>query len=73
MLLNTKTNNSKLQVFNRHTVNKSIEFEVEGYNYLSGSNDSPQEFLVTTDSGYYVGNQFVPFKNTKQKKMKLKK
>jgi hypothetical protein len=34
---------------------------VEGYNYLSGSYDSPQELLVTvTDNGYYVGNQFVP-------------
>jgi hypothetical protein len=40
-----------------------LKFEVEGYNYLSGSYDEPQELLVTvTDSGYYVGNQFVPFK-----------
>lgn len=41
---------------------KTMKFEVEGYNYLSGSYDSPQELLVTvTDSGYYVGYQFVPF------------
>ncbi len=45
---------------------KALKFEVEGYNYLSGSYDSPQEILVTvTDSGYYVGYQFVPFQNYK--------
>ena len=45
---------------------KSLKFEVEGYNYLSGSYDSPQELLVSvTDSGYYVGYQFVPFQDYK--------
>ena len=45
---------------------KALKFEVEGYNYLSGSYDSPQELLVTvTDSGYYVGYQFVPFQEYK--------
>lgn len=45
---------------------KAMKFEVEGYNYLSGSFDSPQELLVTvTDSGYYVGYQFVPFQDYK--------
>lgn len=43
--------------------NKVLKFEVEGYNYLSGSYESPEELLVTiTDSGYYVSRQFVPFK-----------
>jgi hypothetical protein len=45
---------------------KAMKFEVEGYNYLSGSYESPQELLVTvTDSGYYVGYQFVPFQDFK--------
>lgn len=45
---------------------KAMKFEVEGYNYLSGSYESPQELLVTvTDSGYYVGYQFVPFQDYK--------
>lgn len=45
---------------------KALKFEVEGYNYLSGSYDSPEEFLVNvTDIGYYVGNQFVPFQDYK--------
>lgn len=45
---------------------KTLKFEVEGYNYLSGSYDSPQELLVTvTNNGYYVGNQFVPFQDYK--------
>lgn len=45
---------------------KTLKFEVEGYNYLSGSYESPQELLVTvTDSGYYVGYQFVPFQDYK--------
>ena len=43
---------------------KALKFEIEGYNYLSGSKDNPEEFLVSvTDSGYNVGYQFVPFKN----------
>ena len=43
---------------------KALKFEIEGYNYLSGSKDNPEFFLVSvTDSGYSVGYQFVPFKN----------
>ena len=42
---------------------KALKFEIEGYNYLSGSKDNPEEFLVSiTDSGYNVGYQFIPFK-----------
>jgi hypothetical protein len=45
---------------------KAMKFEVEGYSYLSGSYDSPQELFVTvTDSGYFVGYQFVPFQDYK--------
>lgn len=45
---------------------KALKLEIEGYNYLSGSKDNPEEFLVSvTDSGYYVGYQFVPFRNYK--------
>ncbi len=45
--------------------NKALKFTIEGYNYLSGSKDEPEEFVtVLTDSGYYYGgSQFVPFKN----------
>jgi hypothetical protein len=45
--------------------NKALKFTIEGYNYLSGSKDEPEDFLtVVTDSGYYYGgSQFVPFKN----------
>jgi hypothetical protein len=43
---------------------KAMKFEIEGYNYLSGSKDNSEEFLVSlTDSGYNVGYEFVPFKN----------
>lgn len=43
--------------------NKFLRMEIEGYNYLSGSKDGPEEFLIqVTDSGYYYGNQFVQFK-----------
>lgn len=44
---------------------KALKFTIEGYNYLSGSKDEPEEFVtVLTDSGYYYGgSQFVPFKN----------
>ena len=46
--------------------NKSLKLRVEGYNYLSGSKDSPEEFLIqVSDSGYYFGNQFIPFKDYK--------
>lgn len=45
---------------------KAMKIEVEGYNYLSGSYESPQEMLISvTDSGYYVGYQFVPFQDYK--------
>ncbi len=45
---------------------KTLKFEVEGYNYLSGSYESPQELLVSvTDSGYNVGYQFVSFQDYK--------
>jgi hypothetical protein len=44
--------------------NKSIKLQIEGYNYLSGSKDGPEEFLMqVSDSGYYYGNQFIPFKD----------
>ncbi len=43
--------------------NKSLRMEIQGYNYLSGSKDVPEEFLMqVSDSGYYYGNQFIPFK-----------
>lgn len=43
---------------------KSLVMEVEGYNYLSGSKDNSEQFLINlTDSGYYLGSQFVPYKN----------
>lgn len=43
---------------------KALKLEIDGYNYLSGSKDNPEEFLVSlTDSGYNVGYQFIPFKN----------
>lgn len=45
---------------------KTLKFEVEGYNYLSGSYESPQELLVAvTDSGYNLGYQFIPFQEYK--------
>jgi hypothetical protein len=45
---------------------KALKLKIEGYNYLSGSKDNPQEFLVTvTDSGYHTGYQFIPFKTHK--------
>ena len=44
--------------------NKSFKMEIDGYNYLSGSKDGPEEFLMqVSDSGYYYGNQFIPFKD----------
>ena len=43
--------------------NKSLKMEVDGYNYLRGSNSGPEEFLIqVSDSGYYYGHQFIPFK-----------
>jgi len=45
---------------------QALKLEIEGYNYLSGTKDNPEELLVSlTDSGYNVGYQFVPFKNYK--------
>jgi len=45
---------------------KALKLEIEGYNYLSGSKEDPEEFLVPiTDSGYSLGYQFIPFKNYK--------
>ncbi len=42
---------------------KMLKFEFEGYNFLSGNYDNPEEHLVTvTDSGYYANYQFIPFK-----------
>lgn len=44
--------------------NKSLKLKIEGYNYLSGSKDGPEEFLMqVSDSGYYYGPQFIPFKD----------
>jgi hypothetical protein len=45
---------------------KAHKIVVEGYNYLSGSYDSPEEiYVIVKDSGYSVGYQFVPFKEFK--------
>ena len=53
---------------------KALKFKIEGYNYLSGSNDNSEEFLVSiSDSGYYMGAQFVPFKNFKTELKIVKK
>jgi hypothetical protein len=44
--------------------NKSLRMEIEGYNYLSGSKNGPEDFLIqVSDSGYYSSNQFIPFKD----------
>jgi hypothetical protein len=44
----------------------ALKLVIEGYSYLSGFFDHPEEFLVfVTDSGYYVGYQFVPFQEYK--------
>ena len=44
--------------------NKYLRMEIEGYNYLSGSKDGPEDFLIqVSDSGYYSSNQFIPFKD----------
>jgi len=43
---------------------KALLLTINGYNYLSGSKDDVEQFLVTlTDSGYYTGYQFIPFKD----------
>ena len=42
---------------------KNLKFEIEGYSYLNGSYDRPEELLVPiSDSGYFIGNLFIPFK-----------
>ena len=44
--------------------NRALKMEVSGYNYLSGSQDNAEIFLINvTDSGYYLGYQFIPFKD----------
>lgn len=46
--------------------NKSLKLRIEGYNYVINSKEEPKEFLVqVSDSGYYYGNQFIPFKDYK--------
>lgn len=42
---------------------KALLLSINGYSYLSGSKDNDEQFpLIVTDSGYYSGYQFVPFK-----------
>lgn len=44
----------------------AMKFEIEGYNYLSGSIDGTNEFLVfLTNDGYTMGSVFVPFQDFK--------
>jgi hypothetical protein len=43
---------------------KALLLSISGYNYLSGSKDDEEQFpVIVTDSGYYSGYQFIPFKN----------
>ena len=43
---------------------KSLILNINGYSYLNGSKDSDEQFIVSpSDSGYYSGYQFIPFKN----------
>ena len=43
---------------------KAMLLSINGYNYLSGSKDDDEEFpVIVTDSGYYSGYQFTPFKD----------
>ncbi|MBB4081150.1 hypothetical protein GGR28_003798 [Lewinella aquimaris] len=40
-----------------------LKLETDGYNFLSGAIDGPNQFsLQLADSGYYYGNKFIPFK-----------
>lgn len=49
----------------------AMKFQTEGYNYLSGSMDGSNEFLVPlTKDGYTMGSLFVPFQEY-QTEMKL--
>ena len=42
----------------------AMKFQTEGYNYLSGSMDGSNEFLVPlTKDGYTMGSVFVPFQD----------
>ncbi|MEO6358327.1 MAG: hypothetical protein ABIO56_16960 [Ferruginibacter sp.] len=42
---------------------KALVMTINGYSYLNGSTDNDEQFLVSlTDSGYYSGYQFIPFK-----------
>ena len=43
---------------------KALLLNINGYSYLSGSKDDDEKFVVSlTDSGYYSGHQFIPYKN----------
>lgn len=43
---------------------KALVMTINGYSYLNGSTDDDEQFIVTlTDSGYYSGYQFIPFKD----------
>ena len=43
---------------------KALVMTINGYSYLNGSIDDDEQFIVSlTDSGYYSGYQFIPFKN----------
>ena len=42
---------------------KALVMTINGYSYLNGSTDDDEQFIVSlTDSGYYSGYQFIPFK-----------
>ncbi len=42
---------------------KALVMTINGYSYLNGSTDDNEQFIVSlTDSGYYSGYQFIPFK-----------
>ena len=43
---------------------KALVMTINGYSYLNGSTDDDEQFIVSlTDSGYYSGYQFIPFKD----------
>ena len=45
---------------------KALVMTINGYSYLNGSTDDDEQIIVTlTDSGYYSGYQFIPFKDYK--------
>ncbi len=41
---------------------KAKNFEVTGYNYLSGKSDEAKFAMIESDSGYHIGQQFTPIK-----------